>query len=207
LIQAKKTAMSNEAKDLLTREEQNQLLFEFYKNILAGNAKPSLENQKRFFLQLLNTKISQIEPRTRYIKYLHYSLRILIMLASGFTTVVLGLKLSGPLRTENVALIGSVIISFLSSLAVFWDVEHYWIRNKIMLNKLKEIRYEYVFNLSGNAHISHQTMIRFLNQFLSCLGDEYWEKLLKNARVDDPTGANENPAEPDVEQESKQAGT
>lgn len=49
-----------------------------------------------------------------------------------------------------------------------------------MLNKLKEIRYEYVFHLEGKEKLEPSEMKSFLNKFLSALGDEYWEKFLKN---------------------------
>lgn len=179
--------MSHETKGQLTQKEQEGLLTEFYKDILTGQDKPSTEYQKKFLLQLLNTKISKIEPKTNRIKAIHYVLRITVMLFSGFTTILLGLKFddNGQLTKSlnNIALAISAAISFLSGLAVFWDTENYWIRNKIMLNKLKEIRYEYVFHLAGNPEVTTTTLLPFLTNFLDSLGDEYWEKFLKNVKA------------------------
>lgn len=174
--------MSNESNASYKPEEQDALLVGFYNNILAGKDEPSTGYQKKFFLQLLNTKISRLDVKTRWMKRAHYFLGITVMLASGFTTVLLGLKLSvDPIKVSNTALITSAIITFLSGLAVFSDIENYWIRNKIMLNKLKEIRYEYVFLLTGNPESRSADLRPFLEKFLSCLGDEYWEKFLNNA--------------------------
>ncbi len=180
--------MSNETKGQLTQKEQEDLLTKFYNDILAGEDKPSTDYQKKFLLQLLNTKISQIEPKTNRIKSIHYILRITVMLFSGLTTILLGLKFdNNGLLTKslnNIALVISAAISFLSGLAVFWDTENYWIRNKIMLNKLKEIRYEYVFHLAGNPEITTKNLLPFLTKFIDSLGDEYWEKFLKNVKTE-----------------------
>ncbi len=108
------------------------------------------------------------------------------MLFSVITTILLGLKFDDKVlltrNLTNLALIISAMISFLSGLAVFWDTENYWIRNKIMLNKLKEIRYEYVFYLTGNPASDSTASRPFLEKFLVSLGDEYWEKFLKDVK-------------------------
>lgn len=178
--------MANEGKKFYKQEEQEELLTNFYNAILKGNLESSAQEQKKFLLQLLNTKISQLEPKTGRIKKINYVLHILIMLFSGVTTVLLGLKLDGNVdltrEFNNAALIVSASMTFLSGLAVFWDIENYWIRNKIMLNKLKEIRYEYVFYLSGSPDTTSAELRPFLERFLVSLGDEYWEKFLKDVR-------------------------
>jgi hypothetical protein len=178
--------MSNEAKGIYSQEEQEKLLVQFYGDILNGKDEPSSHYQKKFLLQLLNTKISQVEPKTGRIKNLHYFLRITVMVFSAATTILLGLKTGDSLlmtrNVNNIALIISSVITFLSGLAVFWDTENYWIRNKIMLNKLKEIRYEYVFYLSGSTETKTAELRPFLEKFLNSLGDEYWEKFLKDVK-------------------------
>lgn len=180
--------MANESKYNYQRREQEDLLVKFYNDILNGKDEPSAHYQKRFLLQLLNTKISQIEPNTDRIKNIHYLLRITVMLFSGITTILLGLKLGDDIiltrSLNNITLIVSALITFLSGLAVFWDIENYWIRNKIMLTKLKEIRYEYVFYLTGKPETRTKELKPFLDKFISSLGDEYWEKFLKDIKLD-----------------------
>lgn len=178
--------MSIESRNHYRRKEQEILLIDFYNAILDGKDQPSTDYQKKFLLQLLNTKISQLEPKTARIKKVHYFLRIIVMLFSGLTTILLGLKLDNAIvlsrSLSNTALILSAVITFLSGLAVFWDIENYWIRNKIMLNKLKEVRYEYVFFLAGSPEPKSTELRLFLEKFIANLGDEYWEKFLKDVR-------------------------
>ena len=187
--------MSNESKGRYRQKEQEELLTQFYDKILNGKDEPSSEYQKKYLMQLLNTKISQVEPKTNRIKKIHYLLRITVMLFSGITTILLGLKFGDNTvitrNLNNIALTISAAITFLSGLAVFWDTENYWIRNKIMLNKLKEIRYEYVFYLTGNRETKATELRPFLEKFLVSLGDEYWEKFLKDVQRE-PEKQNEN---------------
>lgn len=175
--------MSNEGMHIFKKGEEEEKLINFYLDILNGVAKPSTEYQKKFLLQLLNTKISQIGPKTNKRKLLHFFLRVAVMLLSGVSTVILGLKFDDTeglsKNLSNLTLTITAIATLISSLAVFWDTENYWIRNKIMLNKLKEIRYEYVFFLAGKETIETKDLKEYLDKFLASLGDEYWEKFLK----------------------------
>lgn len=167
-----------------TREEEAKLI-QYYTELLDEKTIPSVARQKTFLLQLLITKISQLEPKTTRIRFINSGLRIAVMVLSAISTVILGLKLTAvnwSTHASNTALVITAIVTFLSGLIVFWDTENYWIRNKIMLNKLKELRYEYAFYLEGVVVPNSGHLKKFLDKFLDALGDEYWEKFLKNIR-------------------------
>jgi hypothetical protein len=184
--------MSNEGKRFFTQPEEEKKLVGFYKELLNGGPEPSTAYQKKFLLQLINTKIAQVEPKTGRIKNLHYILRISVMVLSALATVFLGLKfVTDPTffgirwnadNISNTVLVITATVTLLSGLAVFWDTENYWVRNKIMLNKLKEIRYEYVFFLAGDQKNDNVELKGYLDKFISNLGDEYWEKFLKDVK-------------------------
>lgn len=161
-------------------------LSDFYNDILRGKTTPSADYQKKYLLQLINTKIARVENKARYTKSLNYLLNILVMVLSATTTIVLGLNTGSDEQTaitiKNTALIISASMTFISGLVVFWDIENYWIRNKIMLNKLRELKYEYTFYLCGNTEVQPADLKNFLSRFLSSLGDEYWERFLKDIR-------------------------
>jgi hypothetical protein len=182
--------MSNESNKLYSSKKESEKLVAIYNDILSDKTEPSSNTQKKFLLQLLNTKISQLEPRTNRIKRINYALKISVMIFSALSTIILGLKIKGVANwsdiSSNTALVITAAVTFLSGLAVFWDTENYWIRNKIMLNKLKELRYEYVFYLEGHEKTNPSEMRSFLDKFLSALGDEYWEKFLKDIKSNDP---------------------
>ena len=178
--------MSNETHGLLNPGEESKKLHQLYVALINGKIEPSTDQQKRTMMQLLNTKVTVLDQKTNKIKYLHYTLRISAMLLSGIATVILGLKFTNndnsnwPVISSNLALGITATVTFLTGLSVFWDTDNYWKRVKVMLNKLKELRYEYAFLISGED-IKQKDLKDILNRYLDALGDEYWENLLKNA--------------------------
>lgn len=60
-----------------------------------------------------------------------------------------------------------------------------------MLNKLKELRYEYAFLISGE-NIKQNELRDILTRYLDALGDEYWENLLKSASKNKDEDKNRN---------------
>ena len=182
----KQTKMSNETHGLLNPGEESKKLHQLYIALINGKIEPSTDQQKKTMMQLLNTKVTVLDQKTSRIKYLHYTLRISAMLLSGIATVILGLKFTNddnsnwPVISSNLALGITATVTFLTGLSVFWDTDNYWKRVKVMLNKLKELRYEYAFLISGE-NLKQKDLKDILNRYLDALGDEYWENLLKNA--------------------------
>ena len=122
------------------------------------------------------------------------------MLLSGIATVILGIKFTNvnsnwPVISSNIALGITATVTFLTGLSVFWDTDNYWKRVKVMLNKLKEIRYEYAFLISGEG-VNQKDLRDILNRYLDALGDEYWENLLKNASKTKDEDKNKNATTP-----------
>ena len=188
--------MSNETHGLLKPKEESKKLHQLYSALINGNIEPSTDQQKKTMMQLLNTKVTVLDQKTNKIKYLHYTLRISAMLLSGIATVILGIKFTNansdwPVVSSNIALGITATVTFLTGLSVFWDTDNYWKRVKVMLNKLKEIRYEYAFLISGE-NVNQKHLRDILNRYLDALGDEYWENLLKNASKTKDEDKNKN---------------
>ena len=190
--------MSNETHGLLNPGEESKKLHQLYVALINGKIEPSTDQQKKTMMQLLNTKVTVLDLKTNRIKYLHYTLRISAMLLSGIATVILGLKFSNndngnwPVISSNLALGITATVTFLTGLSVFWDTDNYWKRVKVMLNKLKELRYEYAFLISGED-IKQKDLRDILNRYLDALGDEYWENLLKSASKTKDEDKNKTP--------------
>src|SRR6187549_3240414 len=193
----KPTKMSNETHGLLNPGEESKKLHQLYVALINDKIEPSTDQQKRTMMQLLNTKVTVLDQKTNKIKYLHYTLRISAMLLSGIATVILGLKFTNndnsnwPVISSNLALGITATVTFLTGLSVFWDTDNYWKRVKVMLNKLKELRYEYAFLISGED-IKQKDLKDILNRYLDALGDEYWENLLKSASKTKEEDKNKN---------------
>ncbi len=172
--------MANKARKYQDLETENKKLTDYYQRILAED-NPAYNEQAKFMLQLMNTKITQLEDKTNRAKILRNVLTIGVMVLSGAATVVLGLKLPDhwiSANSTNIALILTASTTLLSGLMSFWDIQTYWLRTKVMLNNLKELRYELVFSLYNKPIPEAEELKKFLNRLVGIVGDEYWEKLL-----------------------------
>lgn len=169
--------MANESGKILIESKEEEKLVQYYVDIINNEYKPSSKAQIAFLMQLLNTKITQVENREKTKKGIHYFLRIGILVLSGMSTVLLGLKID---FSTDVVLILTAIITLFSSLATFWDIENYWVRLKVMSTNLKALRYKYTFAVEGGEVIKNGQAKVFLDEFLLIHSDGYWENYLSS---------------------------
>ncbi len=155
-------------------------LEEFYASVNEGN----LEQQRRFLQSLINYKIDHVDQKSKNAKRIHYFLRISILLLAGIVTVLLGWKSlnnESSLIVSNLALFISAVISFLSGLAAFWDIDNYRMRLKVMQNNLKVIRYRMAFDNAGQEEKNQKEYKEILDNLIEAVKDGYWEqKFLSN---------------------------
>ena len=59
--------------------------------------------------------------------------------------------------------------------------DYYWLRNKVMLNKLKELRYRFAFVVAETAGARSEDVKSIFDEVIGTLGDEYWEKMFNRA--------------------------
>lgn len=172
--------MANESNSYTTKAKEEKKLVKYYDSIFED---ADCSVQQKFILQIVSTKIAQLEPKVDHTKLLRNVLSIGVMLLSGVATVVLGLKLTSDNwwteNASNVALAVTATATLLSGISALWNLETYWLRNKVMLNKLKELRYEIAFALQGEEKADDKKLKVFLDRLVGVLGDEYWERMLK----------------------------
>ncbi|MEX0288113.1 MAG: SLATT domain-containing protein [Flavobacteriaceae bacterium] len=197
--------MSNESsifRKLLASEKQ---LKHIYDALLLDK---SLSQSEKFLLQACTTKIDQVELKSRKSKRIRNILKIGVLALSGISTILLGLNtdiLEKDLLKDIVLGI-TAMVTFLSALAVFWDIDNYWLRIKVMLNRLKALRYKYAFFLSqikdsketgqtdyGNT-LKNKTTDNYMREYLEIIEDEYWEKLMKFTLDNQKNNDNTDPA-------------
>lgn len=165
----------------LTKDNFEAKVRNFYKEISEGSGKPNL--QCEYMMTLLNFKIDLVESKSKKSKYINYVLKISILLLAGLSTIILGLKSevfsfseSWKIQPADIALIFSAAITFISGLAAFWDIENYQMRTKIMLNRLKELRYKFTLEATGENKLRARELDKIMEEFLNIVGDGYWER-------------------------------
>ena len=77
------------------------------------------------------------------------------------------------------ALVLSAVISFMSGLAAFWDIDNYRFRIKAMANNLKVIRYELTLSSTGENPLDEDKLKGILDNIISVINDGYWEEKTK----------------------------
>jgi len=148
--------MSNKLEQYREKEEQN--LRNFYDEI-GKNVEMGL--RENFFLQLLNFKIALVEEKEAKGASKSRGLRISALIMSTLATVVLGLRFGGYpgwLQWQSdIALTLTGGVTLLAAIATFLDVDSYRLHVRIMLEKLKILRYRYVYLLSTSpkTHLPH----------------------------------------------------
>lgn len=145
-------------------------------------AQGSIEEQKSYLYDLINYKIDVVNNKSVRAKNLHYFLRISILVLAGLVTAILGWKGNNEqhvILQTNTALVLSAIVSFISGLAAFWDIDNYRFRIKVMANNLKVIRYELTLKAIGENPLEVKDLESILDDIVSSLKDGYWEEKTK----------------------------
>lgn len=164
----------------ITRKIEENHLKAFYKQIEDHAA---LSTREKFFLQLLNTKVAQVEDKEYRGRMQGQWLRIGALVISTLATVALGLKWGGYIEwlkwQSDAALVLSAVVTLLTAIANFLDVDGYRLHVRVMLEKLKILRYHYVYLLSTTPEEPPKDaeMDNLMAEFLGIVGDGYWEKM------------------------------
>lgn len=123
------------------------------------------------FKNILEKEITTYTRRTQKSKRISYSLKIGILFLTLSLTIVLGLSFKDDSYTQltrNIALVLGAIVTFLSGLMSFWNIEEYFLTNKAIETKLKSLLVKYrIYTESENIDIKIIESIK--NEFLVIL--------------------------------------
>lgn len=155
----------------------------------------------RFFMQLLNKQIAEVENRLKRACWRYYGFSTLGLGFSGLTTLFLGLKMSREhfwgQHQENTALIFSTLATLITGIASLWDVSNYFFRIKVMCSALKLLRYRFVLDVKeSEAGLTLKQIGQYEQQLMSIIGDGYWEGRMGKKEDEDDLSKDKNPTNP-----------
>ena len=143
-------------------------------------------NQQLVALMIaLHSEIHRFQDSVSYyffnVRNIKYSTAIL----AGISTVVLGIDLAGVKMpygldwtklAKNIALIIGTIITIISTMAVFWNLEKYWLQNKIILQKFRQLREDIEF-ADKRQPLSPEEVNAYCEKFKTIKNEfyKYWE--------------------------------
>ena len=102
--------------------------------------------------KLLWSNISSDLSRYEQASYYYFngvrSYKYSTIILAGISTIVLGLNLGKEqsedyaVLSKNIALVIGAIITVSTSLFTYWNIEKYWLINKSIVNKLRELKHD-----------------------------------------------------------------
>lgn len=152
--------------------------------------------KEHFVLKKLNEHIDALQKKTVRLKLIIQFLKVSIMLLGAASTILLGLSISNESYIEwsrNIAFVIGAVITFISSLSGTFDIEKFWITNKLILFQLNGLRDEYLFLDSREGGITEEQVSRIFYQYREAVKEkiEYWEKVAENQDKQKLVGQND----------------
>jgi hypothetical protein len=144
------------------------------------------KEQEKYFEDLLEKMVVKATKRTHIIRAANYLLTILILLLSAVLTIILGYNLRDNtylIQSKNIALIIGATITFLSGLKTFWKLESYWVRRKITLRRIEDLRDEFNFEKLSEQEFD-LTYLYSKYQSIQNYSTIYWEDVYKEVKTD-----------------------
>ncbi len=133
---------------------------------------------------LLETAVEKHTRRKDFVRRVSWSLKISVMLLGMIATIILGLSFKDGsdyiTYSRNAALICTALSTFLAGLASFSNVDHYWIKRKVIVSQLEALLEEFSFLRASAGVLSDQQVQSFFQRYQDVIQQqtEYWEGML-----------------------------
>lgn len=137
---------------------------------------------------MLNTAIKAYDERSKRLKRWNYFFKIAVLFLSASSTVLLGLTVSNPgyaLWSRNVVLSMGATSTFLIGLSAFWNLESYWLTNKVLLSRLHAVRERFRFLQAAGNGLSPEQIQAAFDEYQKIMDEriQYWEQVSKTPNV------------------------
>ncbi len=135
-------------------------------------------------MNLLETAVLKHTRKKDRARRASWFLKIAVMLLGMIATIFLGLTFKEGSAyitfSRNAALICTALSAFLAGLASFWNVDHYWIKRKVIVTQLEELLDELEFSRASTAALSNDQIKSFFHSYRDVVRQqtEYWEGVL-----------------------------
>ena len=135
-----------------------------------------------FLFQMLDKAVSKYRAESKRLKRLTYFFRIAVFFLSACSTVLLGLNISDPnypIWSRNVVLGMGALSTFLIGLSAFWNIESYWLKQKVLFARLRAIQEYYQFVQAEQDTLSPEQIQAAFAQYRQLMDEriEYWEEV------------------------------
>ncbi|MBN8680461.1 MAG: SLATT domain-containing protein [Chitinophagales bacterium] len=139
-----------------------------------------MENSTKLLEEKIQDSINEFTSRRRRMFNVVRRFKYPLVFLTAISTIVLGLELGSAwvVIQKNIALIIGALITGLTTLMTFWNVEEYWIKTKVI--ELQLISLQNKFQFEKSLGLTESRAKEFFSQYLTILGqqEELWKTTL-----------------------------
>jgi hypothetical protein len=136
-----------------------------------------------FLFELLDKAVTKYSAESKRLKRLTYFFKVAVLFLSAGSTVLLGLNITSdpnyPIWSRNVALGMGVLSTFLIGLSAFWNLESYWLKQKVLFARLRAIQERCNYLQAEQDKLSPEQIQAAFSEYRELMDEriEYWEKI------------------------------
>ncbi|MEV0355778.1 SLATT domain-containing protein [Nocardia sp. NPDC050697] len=128
---------------------------------------------------LLNEAVAEHRRRKDELSRASWGLNVGAIALSACTTVLLGLHIDGAYLdvSRNIALVLSAALTLIASVNMFWGLDKYWMRRKVIYNDLVVLKEEFDYVRAMRGPGMRKEMEEIFGSYLHILRKhtDYWE--------------------------------
>ncbi|MCK8481153.1 DUF4231 domain-containing protein [Psychroserpens algicola] len=141
-----------------------------------------MEEQINFLENALKQNRAKYSVQRRYMFRLVKLYKYPLVVLSAISTIVLGLQLGENIELiqwqKNIALVITAAITLLTTLMTFWNIEEYWIQNKVIEQQLEILQQKFEYEKSKG--FSQDMLKAIFSELQNVIGQHhtYWKNAL-----------------------------
>nr|WP_299387881.1 DUF4231 domain-containing protein [Allomuricauda sp.] len=146
-----------------------------------------MDKQVEFLEKALENSKLKYSRQRKYMFKLVKLYKYPIVVLSALSTIALGLQFEGHPEfiewQKNIALVITAVVTLLTTLLTFWNLEEYWLHNKVIEQQLELLQQKFEFEKAKG--LDQKAIDKIFSEFNSVVGQQntYWKNALDD-RVD-----------------------
>ena len=107
----------------------------------------------------------------------------MIFIVAILNTINLGINIFSENIQINIGLLLSALITFLTTMASFFKFDQYWMKNKVMVIKLLQIRDNFNFDEKSN-NFNNERLLYYMEKLneINNKNIKYWKNSINNLK-------------------------
>ena len=161
------------------------------------------QSQESFLFASLEAAIAKYGAESTYLKRWTFGLKIALLFLSASSTVLLGLNVTPgseyTVLSRNIALVIGAFSTFIVGLSAFWNIEAYWLKQKVLFARVRALRERLSFMQAKAGSLTAEQIEDGFLEYRGLMDDriEYWERQSTIAlpKIAAPDGKYKEPAQ------------